>query len=484
MKERNSLIDLIKTLSTAECAGLKAYVAHPVAAAAQHVRDAARLLDIILQTAPSFPPEYLKKKALFEAMYPGTPWVNGRLKKVLIALNKQIQAYLLQAYYFREENEFQRQLDLGQIFQKKGLKAPYEIQLQKTARWFAQQQKKDAVYFYQRFAFDYGRSNQELGKNQTRSDLQVREMLENLSIFYNIRRLEILNFFHNQQKLSKDGLENQIPRVLYASNLPEAWMAASADLFVQQKIFDFLELEKPSPNDFHTMRRLLLEVGTELSQAVLSNAYTILRNCCHLFIYSGKTEYLDVLHELHKDNLESGYLYLPENEYKIPSTTFLNLVNVGLLTRQFDWVGQFLETHRDRLLGDNVSGDFFHLNLAIYRFATGQYDAALDILPLTFPNIIYHLMARRLEIKIYYELRSDLLEFKLDAFKMYISRASKKFLSQELRERNADFANLLTQILQSHPGDTQRKERLSKRIRERVRAAERDWLLEKVQRMP
>jgi hypothetical protein len=172
-----------------------------------------------------------------------------------------------------------------------------------------------------------------------------------------------------------------------------------------------------------------------------------------------------------------------ENDNKILSNTFLNIVNVGLITHQFDWVQDFLTTHRNRILGDNETGDFYKLNRAAYLFATGQFETALETLPQSFPNIIYHLIARRLEIKIYYELQSDLLEFKLDAFKMYISRASRKFLSKELRERNADFANLLTQIIQSKPGDPNRKPRLLKRIGERVRAAERDWLIEKVNKM-
>lgn len=483
MHERNTLIDLIKTIDPIETKDLKTFVRHPVPHFDQTSTDTGRLLDIILNTAPDFPAEQLKKKKLYDALYPGTQWVDGRLKKVMIALHKQIQAYLLIQHYFREENTFQRQLDLSEVFQKRGLKSRYDQIMQKTTRALERVREKDAGYYFQKFQIEYTWSNRALSKNQTRGDLNIQQMLQNLGIFYHIRRLEIVNFFLNQQKLTHLNASGSIFYAMNENSVPLAYMEESGDLFIQHKIFDFQQRENPTAEHFRELTRLLKYRESLVSASVLQNAYTILRNCCQLLIYTGNQEYLEILHELHKDNLARGFLYNLENDNKIPSSTFLNIVNVGLITRHFDWVRDFLDTHRNRILGDNETGDFYQLNRAAYLFATGHYEESLAILPPAFSNISYHLMSRRLEIKIYYELGSNLLEFKLDAFKMYISRASKKFLSKELRERNMDFANLLVQIIQSKPGDPNRKQRLIKRISERVWAAERDWLLEKVQQM-
>lgn len=484
MHERNTLIDLIKTINPNETEDLKTFVRHPVPHFDQTSTDTGRLLDIILSTAPDFPTEQLKKKNLYDALYPGTQWVDGRLKKVMIALHKQIQAFLLIQHYFREENTFQRQLDLSEVFQKRGLKSRYDQIMQKTTRALEHVREKDAGYYFQKFQIEYTWSNQALSKNQTRGDLNIQRMLQNLGIFYHIRRLEMVNFFLNQQKLTHLNASGSIFYAMNENSVPLAYMEESGDLFIQHKIFDFQQQENPTAEHFRELTKLLKHRESLVSTSVLQNAYTILRNYCQLLIYTGNKEYLEILHELHKDNLAQGDLYNPENGNKIPSSTFLNIVNVGLITRHYDWVRDFLDTHRNRILGDNDTGDFYQLNRAAYLFATGHYEESLDILPSAFPNISYHLMSRRLEIKIYYELESNLLEFKLDAFKMYISWASKKFLSKELRERNMDFANLLAQILQSKPGDSNRKQRLIKRIGERVWAAERDWLLEKVRQMP
>ncbi len=81
--------------------------------------------------------------------------------------------------------------------------------------------------------------------------------------------------------------------------------------------------------------------------------------------------------------------------------------------------------------------------------------------------------------KPYYELKSDLLSFKLEAFKVFLSRTSPKLLSDAQRQNHIDFANLLSQIANSLPGDSKRSDLLLKRIQEKKQAAEWRWLLEK-----
>lgn len=102
----------------------------------------------------------------------------------------------------------------------------------------------------------------------------------------------------------------------------------------------------------------------------------------------------------------------------------------------------------------------------------------------TSPFVDYLLHGKRLELKALYELKSDLLTYKLDAFKMFLSRTSHKLLSDAQRQINADFANLLHQLTYSNPGDTKRPERLTKRIQDKKQAAEWRWLLEKAQALP
>ncbi|HAD13739.1 MAG TPA: hypothetical protein DCF33_15035, partial [Saprospirales bacterium] len=93
----------------------------------------------------------------------------------------------------------------------------------------------------------------------------------------------------------------------------------------------------------------------------------------------------------------------------------------------------------------------------------------------------YLLTGKRLELKAYYELNSDLLPYKIDAFKVYLSRTSAKQISPAIKQQLSDFINFLAQLASSIPGDEKRSDILSRRIREKKQAAEWRWLLEKAE---
>jgi hypothetical protein len=80
-----------------------------------------------------------------------------------------------------------------------------------------------------------------------------------------------------------------------------------------------------------------------------------------------------------------------------------------------------------------------------------------------------------------YELKSDLLPYKLDAFKVFLSRASPKILAEDIKQLNADFVNFIFQIVSSIPGDMKRADTVIRRLNEKKKVSEWRWLMEKAQ---
>jgi hypothetical protein len=66
---------------------------------------------------------------------------------------------------------------------------------------------------------------------------------------------------------------------------------------------------------------------------------------------------------------------------------------------------------------------------------------------------------------------------------MFLSRTSPKLLSDQKRQTNTDFLNLLVQLSTSIPGDAKRADTLIKRIKEKKQAAEWRWLMEKAEEL-
>jgi len=91
----------------------------------------------------------------------------------------------------------------------------------------------------------------------------------------------------------------------------------------------------------------------------------------------------------------------------------------------------------------------------------------------------YLVAGKRLELKALYELQSDLFPYKLDAFKMFVSRTSQKLLPKARRRMNVAFTNLMYQLVALIPGDRKRAKRFLERVEEKKQTAERRWLLAK-----
>ncbi|MDX1910561.1 MAG: hypothetical protein SFV22_03700, partial [Saprospiraceae bacterium] len=184
------------------------------------------------------------------------------------------------------------------------------------------------------------------------------------------------------------------------------------------------------------------------------------------------------LFDLYKDNLKRGYFYY---EGGLPANAFLAVSLVAAIVKQFDWLRAFIESEKNNIIDDNDTKDFYRLGKAIYLFGIGKYEECLEIIPPTSPSIDYLLNGKRLELRALYEMQSDLFPYKLDAFKMFMSRTSQKLFTDKLRLQNVNFVNILTQIMNSTPGDVKRSELLVKRIHEKKQSADWRWLLQKAE---
>lgn len=447
-------------------------------------RDAIPVLyRILLENAVNTDTHKPDKHAIYARLYPNAPWVEGKLDKVLVDLKKLLQLFLQIQGYLKEGNDFQRQLDLIKILRARGLSARSEGLLSKLNHDHGQNRQRNSTFAMQSFLLEEEQYFQATLNNQIKGDLNIPRVLFNLEIFFHSKRLDLLNHFLMQQKLT--GIESPEPviRALEQGLAPEQYLAVSPSLLIANKIFDLLNLKLITPDHYNEILSLLRQHEPSIEPETLREFYTYLRNFCSILVLNDPdSEFTETLHLLHRDNLEREYLFGDE-ERRLPRGTFLNIVIIALKVKQLEWLEQFLDAYKRRIIGDNDTLDLYRLGMATYLFALNKFDEALDHIPAFSPYVDYHLMARRLELKIYFETESDLLTYKLNAFKMYISRASKKFLSDAMRRWYLNFANFLNQIIYSQPGNKKRVARLRQRIKQEKWMPDRDWLLEKVDRM-
>ncbi|MCC6463188.1 MAG: hypothetical protein IT260_22155 [Saprospiraceae bacterium] len=336
---------------------------------------------------------------------------------------------------------------------------------------------RDLEYFRRQFLLDAELHIYEMLHNRKRDDIHIPQALESLDLYYLSQKTELLNLYLLQQKVALLDVPDAIAQAIQESQLPDRYATAFPVLFISYTIFQLLEKEQPSVAEFENLHAMLRQHQSEIQPELLKSYFTFVRNFCVLLVNGGKSEFLPVLFQFQKEHYERGYMHHLVD--KISATAFLSLSNAALKLGEYQWAETFILSHETRVLDDNPAQDYYHLILANFLFHTGAFERALDVLPQAFQDLDFHLFSRRLELKLYYELNSDLLPFKIDAFKMYLSRASQKVLSPLTKGRNANFVNLLFQLSGASAGDPARTQRLIERIREKQSVTDREWLLEK-----
>lgn len=476
--EQSQLIELIQTLQPKEKEQILQFATLTFFNQGRMKAQVVPLLDICLNHPWHDPQQKLQKEEVFAALFPHQEFVEGKLEKVMVEAHKVVRAFLLVQYYFRKENEFHHVFDFSEIVRLKGLEGRYQQQLSRLQKSQEESVDKNERYFHRQFILEYAIHDDESLRNQKKGDLNIPNVLYALEAHYYLNRLALLNRFLLQQKIAALDAPEIIKSFLEYPYVPAIYLEESPSLRINFGIFNLLRKKNPESPDVRFLFNLLLFYEKSLHSASLREFYAYLRNLCVLIsnAFSDDDEIRLTLYELYKDNLDRGYLHY---EGKLHPNTYGAVSSIAVRIKDFEWALEFIEKYKNDLIGENESQDIYRLNLANYLFGVGRFSECLDNIPATSPFVDYLLHGKRLELKALYELGSELLPYKLDAFRMFLSRTSSKILSDTQKQMNVDFSNLLHQILYSTPGDEKRAERMVKRVEEKKQAAEWRWLLEK-----
>lgn len=424
----------------------------------------------------------LDKKKLFATFFPQQNFVEGKVDKLMVDANKVIRAFLQTQYYFREENNFNQIFDFAEIERLRGLESRHKKNLLRLQKIQEEANCKNASFFKQQFTLDYAFHDYESLYNQKKGHLNIPRTLEALESYYWINRLALLNRFLLQQKIANIERSKLIENLLDLSDISTDLVGDLPVLKINYLIFTILSKPNPEPSDARLLFDHLLLYENIIDAEGLREYYTYLRNICALVLVTrfDNEEMNNTLHELYVDNLARGFLHY---EGKLHPSKYLAITENAARVKRYDWALNFITKYKDEIIGENESRDIYRLNLANYYFCVGEFSKCLENIPATSSFIDYQMHGKRLELKSLYETSNDLLYYKLDAFKMFLSRTSQKLFSEHFRLSHTNFANFLTQIISAPPGDHKRAERIIDRLHTKKQTAEWRWLLAKAQEL-
>ncbi len=476
--EQSYLIELIQTLSNEEKVHVKEFAALSFFNNGRMRAKVVPLLDLCMSHSWDDATAGIDKKSMYAIIFPEQEFKEGRLEKTMVEAHKIVRAFLQVKHYFREANEFHQILDYSTIARTRGLESRYQHMIARLQKIQGESTQKNYEYYYRQFHLEFSIHYQESLNNPKKGDINISNLLKATDIFSYIRRFALLSRYLLQQRMTKLDPPEFIQFYLEDTSIPETYLNESPVLKINFEIFNMLRKRLPEMGDIQSLLNLVKVNEKGIDAESLQEFYTYLRNFTVMILAENpeKEEISLMLHSLYVDNLARGYLHY---EGKISASRYGAVTHNAIRMNQLEWVNEFIERYKNEIHGENESQDIYRFNKARYLFATGKFEECLDCLPPTSPFVDYLLLGKRLELKALYELKSELLSYKLDAFKMFLSRTSQKLLSDSLIQTNHDFANFLQQLVNSITGDLKRAERVHKRIEEKKQALEREWLLEK-----
>lgn len=422
--------------------------------------------------------EVLNSKALFDTVFPNRPFVQGRFEKIFACLRQSFEKFMV--YKTLTQDDFVPKIAMAQYYSEQKSIDQFEQTIEKLKTKLYDEPAKDRHIYAKIYWAELLDTEFQSLYNVKKGDVNYKNVVRSLDIFYITSRLDWLCVYFNQKRMVELDIEN------------EQILLANLDAIIEKKALT----DTPSVKAYRKAIDLLLGIGNfDEFQAIITQTddfltfeqrqklHALERNFCAARFNAGQQDYLPKLTNLLKTHLAAGYLYYESG--LIPST-LQNLTTIGLRSRDFEWVKELLQDHKNRIISQDDSHEIFNLNWANLQFALGHYDEVLHVLqsPYKFRDIYYDLTSRSLEIKTLYEQDNQgLCAFRCDAFKNYLFNWTKKNKTNSLPphvfDLNNNFVNMVMQLLNTIKGDTERIETMLDKIKNNRVYGERDWLLEK-----
>lgn len=431
---KSKLIQIFRQLDVRELNRLEKYIQSPFFNKHQEVL---KLFEYLITFAPDFDHSKLQKRAILKALNLEQNTTHFyHITSYLLELTCDFLAYLEE-----EKNKLRRKSHTIKALRKRGLKKqiPASIRQFKTIKKNTPT-SESPLYLEQYFFFDE-LDALFLEQNSSALDENVQLKSNHLDLFYLSSKLKVACDMLSRNSIIKANYTCFLmPELMHYLEQNLERYSAYPIISLYYKVHQMLT-EKEAAYYF-ALKNALLQEAPQLTTEEAKSMYDYAENYCIRKINSGQSNYYQEFLDLYKVQLELGTLlkdgYLSEQDYK-------NIVTAGVRTKDYDWTETFIHNNK-RALKSSVRENAFIYNLAAFYYATKQYTKALRALnDVNFTELTYHLGAKDIQLKIYYDLgESEAFSSLVQAFRIYVKR--NKQLSEYRKEVYFNYLKIAKKI--------------------------------------
>ena len=476
----SKLIETVKLFSEKELDMLHLFLSSPYFIVERNHAELLALYEYILQYQNNWQSPELEKEKAYQSLFPFEPEIKGKMDKLMSALLHEIHRFVIQHIDTKEREGFNGLMKLSAFFSKRKQTKYAAHYLEKARKILRKTKIEDGENFYNKYLLSEEDIKKSLVHAKQALTFDFPKALLPLDAFYLLRKLEHACSLLSYHQFRREIKVEPLVKFLVAAKplFEEQGILDIPIVKVYFQVFELLNRTTPAKDGYWVIKNIIAANGPLFSEESYKALSGLARNFIIRDFNEGKLALLPEIFALHKDHLEKGYLYYEDG---LLAGRLKNLVTLGISAKEFDWVYAFLEKYKNRIKGISTPQDVYHFNLAYYYFATKKYDKAFELLADKYEDVFYKISAKRLEIKIYYETCSEILDAKMDAFKIYIYRIPNREILNYKRLCNNHFIDFLRQIRNPKTATNDaRFAKLAEKIKACQHLSEREWLLEKL----
>lgn len=440
---RSQLLFLLKKLTTRERSRWRELVFSDFWNKNELLRQ---LCTYILTYSPHFDHPDLAKERAYALLYGAEPYQELRINNLISDLH-QLLLDSLALDAFRHDHNSRQHILLEALFERE-ITEEAERSLKRWTRIQQADQTRSAAYYLEDFRRLTALDNLSLTRTRRSYGDYLQPKHDALDYYYHIEKLRIACDMYSRSHVVKgDYQANFLQETLdhcRNQHWPGAGLPAVRIYLAVYDLLSGLASEQPLDQSLEAAQASL-----SIHQGIFSvderyTLYSYLLNYCVRQINSGQTQYYRATLTIYQDMLTQGVLI---RRGRLSQWAYTNIITTGIRLQEYEWTADFIDHYRAYLAPDDQH-NVYNYNLANLHFEQGRYHDALGQLQnIVFTDAFYHLAAKLIQLKIYYESNeTEALLSLLEATRIFIQR--NKQLSEYQQTSNLHFLRVLQKLHQ------------------------------------
>ncbi|MEN0004501.1 MAG: hypothetical protein AAF798_10165 [Bacteroidota bacterium] len=457
------LVDLMLSLDNKERRMLTKVVRSPFFNRRAEVTKLYDYLDECLWQSNVIP----SKEQAFRKLFGPEPYADNRMRVCMSYLLKLIEQALIQQSFFADETTVRTRLT--QIYRQRQLYKQFERAYRSAESVLHSNPHHNAEYYEKSYQLQLEQYNYQASRKRVNA-LNLQEISNTLDIAYLSQKLRQTCYAISHQAVYNTEYDfGMLPELLkYVERKTLTAVPAIAVYY-----HCYFTLRGPdAAQHFASFKQLIFDYDGNFPDGEIRDLYLFAINFCLRDYNEGSKAYVTDLLDLYRNGLEKGYLL---TEGQLSRFTYQNVVTLGLIVKEYDWVAYFLDTYT-RKLEPAFRESMHSFCLARLAYSQKNYDHALGLLQqANYKDLLLNLSAKTVMLKIFFELNHfDLLEAHLEAMRAFLRR--KKVMGYH-KENYLNTIKMTRKILELPLFDKEGKEKLRQEVEAAKYIAEREWLL-------